>query len=172
MAYVIILSFLWKVNNIILTYYSVKINRFCSKIGWFLMILAKVYEKIFSKYKILVSQAQELCFFYSSSPLNLPLRYLPNCTIPVAKGTKFSSFWWLLRHPLCAQLVLARQKFTPNVEDGSTPLLFGWFVIKDMSEVIPPQKKEYHVKDIVLLCDFQILFVLNPVHAVINMLTV
>ena len=74
MTYVIILPMLCKVNNI-LTYlykYLVKINRFCSKNGRF-MIQAKFCQKFWSV------RPKELCFL-SSPALNLCLN--PNSLAP------------------------------------------------------------------------------------------
>ena len=64
-AYAIIPLMLWKVTNI-LTYlykYSVKINRFCSKNDWFLMILAIFYQKFLPKYTFWSVRPKELCSF-------------------------------------------------------------------------------------------------------------
>ena len=111
----------WKVNNI-LTYlykYSVKINRFCSKNGWFLMIPAKFYQKFLQKYKILVRQAQSTVFFHSSPSLNLRLKVFTKLHDSSCKNTKFSSFWGghiPPQTPPCAPLN------HPNVKNESTPL--------------------------------------------------
>ena len=56
---------------LIFSHIQSKSLRFCSKKGWFLMILAKFYEKFLPKYKILVSEAQRTVF-YSSPALNFP----------------------------------------------------------------------------------------------------
>ena len=98
MAYIIIPPILWKVNNILpyLYKFSDEINRFCSKNGWFLMILAKFYQKFLPKYKILVSQAQRTVFFfffYPSPALNLHLKVFTKLHDFSCKNTKFSSFW-------------------------------------------------------------------------------
>ena len=60
------------------------------------MILAKFYQKILQKYKILVSQAQRIKKKKKKKPLspalNLRLKYSPNCMIPVAKMQSFPAF--------------------------------------------------------------------------------
>ena len=95
MAYVIIPPpILWKVNNILpyLYKYSDKINRFCSKNGWFLMILPKLYQIFLASCKILVSQAPKNCVFYPSPALNLRLKVFTKLHDFSCKNTKFSSF--------------------------------------------------------------------------------
>ena len=64
LAYVIIPPILCKVNNILpyLYKYSDRINRYCSKNGWFLMILAKFIKNFSQNAKFWSVRAKELCF--------------------------------------------------------------------------------------------------------------
>ena len=73
MAYVIIPLILWIVNNILTYLYkkSAQINRFCSKNGRFLMILAKFYQKFLQKCKIWISQAQRIFLHIACSKFAL-----------------------------------------------------------------------------------------------------
>ena len=106
MAYVIIPPpNIVKSNNILayLYKYSDKINRFCSKNGWFLMILAKFYQKISPKMQNFGQSGPKNCFFFYPSPaLNLRLKVFAKLRDSSCKSTKFSSFWGG-RHPPNAQ---------------------------------------------------------------------
>ena len=141
MAYVIIPTMLWKVNNI-LTYlykYSLKISKFCSRNDWFLMIPAKFHQKFLPKYKIFVSQVQRTVFFYSLPALNLCLKVFTKLHDSNCKNTEFSSSWGGTSPsdtPCACKCAIGTDtpiKLYPhNVKDESTPLQAGKSV-KDVS---------------------------------------
>ena len=114
---------MWKANNI-LPYqykYSDKINRSCSKYDWFLMILAKFYQKISPKMQNFGLSGPNCVF--------LPITYskfAPKSIHQIARFQlqKCKIFQLLRAVRTSAQLVLSHhQIIPPNVEDGSTPLL-------------------------------------------------
>ena len=101
---------------------SPQINRFCSKNDWFLMILAKFYQKFLPKCRIWVSQAQRTVFFYSSSALNLCLKvYSLKYTIPVPKIQNFPASERGMSTsdtPLCAELALMHHQIIKKKYQG------------------------------------------------------
>ena len=136
----------WKVNKI-LTYlykYSVKINRFCSKNSWFLMILAKFYQKFLLKSKTLVSPRNY--FFYSSPALNLRLKVFTKLHDSSGKNTKFSSFWGGTSPSdisLCAQACNWRWRATKSSPPMSKTDLCpwgNWSIFHWMGSPSPPAK--------------------------------
>ena len=76
---------------LICTNIQTKSTDICFKKGWFLMILAKLYQNFLPNCKILVSQAQRTVF-YSSPALNLHLKVFTKFHDFSCKNTKFSSF--------------------------------------------------------------------------------
>ena len=124
---------LWIVNNRpILTYFYknlAQINKFCSRNGWFLRILAKFYQKFLLKCKIWVSQAQRIVLFLLIACSKFPPKSIHQIARFQFQKDKFSSFWGALRHPLpaiWAQAPNLRIYVSPSwkkkVKDGSTLL--------------------------------------------------
>ena len=73
---------------------NIQSDRFCSKNGWFLMILAKVFKKNSPKIQNFGQSGPKNCIFFSSSPaLNLRLKVFTKLHDFSSKNTQFSSFW-------------------------------------------------------------------------------
>ena len=107
---------------LIFTNIQSKLNRFCSKNGWFLIIVAKFLPKILPKYKILVNQAQRTVFF----ALNLHLKVFTKLNDFSSTNTQISSSWGgtsPLRHPPPRARKRVTNSSPTNVEDGATPLV-------------------------------------------------
>ena len=121
-------SILWKVNNILpyLYKYSDKINRFCSKNGWFFFYFSKILSKISPKMQNFGQSDPKKCVFYPSPALNLSLKVFTKLHDFSCKDTKFSCFWGghILPQtpPVCAIGANMPPNHPPNVEDGSSPL--------------------------------------------------
>ena len=93
----------WKVNNIL----SWQINRFCSKIGWLLMIVSEILSKISPKIQNFGQSGPKNYVFYPSPALNLRLKVFTKLYDFSCKNTELSSFLVghiPLRHPLCVQV--------------------------------------------------------------------
>ena len=135
---------MWWIINHILTYLyknlyknSGQINRFCSKNGGFLMILAKFYLKFLQKKAKFAGSVRpkELCFSNPSHALNLRIEIFTKLHFSSFKTIKFASSWGRhipLRHPpehasaIGANGISNAPSSHPlNVEDGSTHLA-GW----------------------------------------------